>query len=286
MNKLLKNILDYDLIGIGEHVHGEMTSWKFRYKIIKYLTKYTDKVYILCEQLDFFVNNFNKKNIKFTFTKDGFYPFITHNGNMTKEHLYYTKKIYNLPKIKFYGIDIQIVKFPELYKNIDKDLKNIIEKYKKIYLDNPSGGNRNECNANIINDLIKFINTNNKKNKFIYIAHNEHIALNCNTSRKEGIYKTEGFYLKNILNLKYLSIATYALNLYSIWHCNEIMNCKIEIIKNKSKKWNYLFSSNKNSPIIIKNDFPLKLNMSVYNNKDFDYVICEYFSDKMTLRIF
>lgn len=28
---------------------------------------------------------------------------------------------------------------------------------------------------------------------------------------------------------------------------------------------------------------PKKLNMVYYNNRDFNYVICEYFSDKMTL---
>lgn len=38
MNKLLKNCKNYNLIGIGENTHGELTSWKYRYKIAKYLT--------------------------------------------------------------------------------------------------------------------------------------------------------------------------------------------------------------------------------------------------------
>ena len=33
MNNLLKIIKTYDLIGIGEETHGEIISWKFRYKI-------------------------------------------------------------------------------------------------------------------------------------------------------------------------------------------------------------------------------------------------------------
>jgi hypothetical protein len=67
---------------------------------------------------------------------------------MTNEHLYYTKKLNKLlPKIKFYGIDIQIVKFSNLYnkKNIRSELYDIIEKYKNDYLE--TGKIRNKCNA-------------------------------------------------------------------------------------------------------------------------------------------
>lgn len=287
MNKFNKKLLNYDLISIGEQVHGELTSWKFRYNIIKYLTTKCDKVYILCEQLDFFVNGLNNKNVNFIFDDYGFFPCIIYNANKSKEHLYYIKKLIKLlPKIKFYGIDIQIVKFPELYENIDKDLKNIIEKYKKDYLDNDKGSGiiRNKCNAYIINDLMNIINNKSKDiNKFVYLAHNEHISFNCNEMRKNKQYLTEGYYLKNILNINYLSIATYSLNIYSIWHCNNIIkNCIIKLIKNKSKKWNDLFK-NHEKYIIIDRKYPLKLGMVDYNNMDFDYVICEYFSDNMTL---
>ena len=31
--------LDYDLIGIGEQTHGDITSWNIRYNIVKKLIK-------------------------------------------------------------------------------------------------------------------------------------------------------------------------------------------------------------------------------------------------------
>ena len=31
MNKILEECKKYDLIGIGELTHGELTSWKYRY---------------------------------------------------------------------------------------------------------------------------------------------------------------------------------------------------------------------------------------------------------------
>jgi hypothetical protein len=288
MNNLLKIIKNYDLIGIGEEAHGEIISWKFRYKIIKYLTRYYDKIYIFSEQLDFYINKLNNKNVKFIFDDYGFYPYIITKANMTKEHLYYTKKFNKLlPKIKFYGIDIQIVEFNDLYKNISNELHNIIEKYKDEYLnkDLGSGKFRNKCNAFIINDLINYINNKSSKsnNKFIYFGHNEHIAFNCDATNKDKKYLTDGCYLKNIYSIKYLSIATYSNEIYNIWHCNCTINkCKIKLLKDKNKKiWNNFFKKNENYKIISNKDLQLK--MFAYTNNDFDYVICIKNNNPITL---
>ena len=65
MNIILEECKKYDLIGIGELTHGELTSWKYRYKIVKYLTKYFNKVIIFCETLDPYISNLTpteKKN--------------------------------------------------------------------------------------------------------------------------------------------------------------------------------------------------------------------------------
>ena len=292
MDNLLKILKNYDLIGIGEQAHGELISWKIRYKIIKYLTKYYDKVYIFCEQLDYFVNGLNNKNVKFIFNEDGFYPHIMARSNLTNEHLYYTKKINKLlPKIKFYGIDIQVVKYNDLYnkKDMSSELYNIIEKYKDEYLKKNLGSGiiRNKCNAFIINDLIQFLNKKNvnstSNNKFIYLGHNEHIAFNCFGTNKDKKYLTDGYYLKNICNIKYLSIATYSNELYNVWHCIEINKCKIKLLKGKNKKiWNDLFNKNKNYKIISNSDSS-ELKMDDYSITDFDYVICVKKNHKITL---
>lgn len=279
MNIFLKKLLDYDLIGIGEQAHGELTSWKFRYKIVKYLTTKYDKVYIFCESLDYWCNKLNDKNVKFIFDEYGFYPYIIHNANKSKEHLKYTKKFIKLlPKIKFYGVDIQVVKWPGFCKESDKDLMTIMNKYKDDYLENDKGSGRlrNKYNAFIMNDLLNLLRKS-PKNKFVYLAHNEHCAPDCNGMRRNKNYLTDGYYLKNKLNINYLSVATYSLNMYSIW------TGKMELVKDKSKKWNELFENKEDYQIIESETYPKKLNMVDYNNRDFDYVICEFFSDKMTL---
>lgn len=76
MNKLLEISKNYDLIGIEEEAHGEIISQKYKYKIIKYLSNFFDKIYILSEQLDYYINELNNKNVKFNFYNDGFYPNI------------------------------------------------------------------------------------------------------------------------------------------------------------------------------------------------------------------
>ena len=51
------------------------------------------------------------------------------NANKTTQHLQITKKFNKLvPKVKFYGIDIQIVKYLEMYNILDPKLKKIIDK--------------------------------------------------------------------------------------------------------------------------------------------------------------
>jgi len=170
---------------------------------------------------------------------------------------------------------------------MSSELYNIIEKYKDEYLnkDLGSGKIRNKCNAFIINDLIKYLNKKYDKlnNKFIYLAHNEHIAFNCYATNKDKKYLTDGYYLKNICNIKYLSLATYSNELYNVWHCTTINKCKIKILKGKNKKiWNSLFKKNENYKIISNNN-ESKLIMDDYAFTDFDYVICVKNNVPMTL---
>ena len=39
----MNNLLNYNLIGIGEFSHGIMESWVFRFNLLKYAIKNTDK---------------------------------------------------------------------------------------------------------------------------------------------------------------------------------------------------------------------------------------------------
>ena len=191
--------LNYDVIGIGELTHGELTSWKIRYDIVKRLIKKNKKVYILCEQLDFFINDLNNKNVKFLFDKSGFYPNMISKANFSKEHLKITKKFNKLlPNVHFYGIDIQIVEHKYLYENLSGILKNIIKKYEKLFKEksksNMRGHYRNYINYLIISDLIGKLKNNNSS--FVYFAQNEHISFmtKYENNKSENYYLPEGYY--------------------------------------------------------------------------------------------
>ncbi len=46
----MNNLLNYNLIGIGEFSHGIQESWEFRFNLLKYVIKYTNKkIYIVNE---------------------------------------------------------------------------------------------------------------------------------------------------------------------------------------------------------------------------------------------
>jgi hypothetical protein len=207
-------------------------------------------------------------------------------SNKSIEHLDITKKFNKLvPKVKFYGIDIQIAQHPELYEMLNLKLKKIIDKYKDEYLqDTISGKARNKCNSLIINDLILEENKNKKnkndKNIYLYFAHNQHISIDCKQTRKNEKYKTEGFYLNNNNKIKYLSIATFSQYQYSLWEYDQ--KRKIKEYITKSKKWNKIFEEN--NTIILDNNNKYKLPMlNDYYPSDFHYTICEKYSDKPEL---
>ena len=280
MNKILEECKKYDLIGVGELTHGELTSWKYRYKIVKYLTKYFNKVIIFCETLNPYLHNLNKKNTKFNFYNyqnmyNEFYPSMMFNANKTTQHLQITKKFNKLvPKVKFYGIDIQIVKYLDMYNMLDSKLKKIIDKYKKIYLDDSiSGITRNKCNSSIINDLILDDKKKNKNNIYLYFAHNEHIAFNCNSTRKNNKYKTEGFYLNENPKIKYLSIATFSQFQYSLWECS-FQKCKIKKYITKSKKWDKVFREHKDKTVIVSQNHKLPM-LNDYYTSDFNFTVAD-----------
>ncbi len=283
MNNLLEECKKYDLIGIGELTHGELTSWKYRYKIVKFLIKSFDKVIIFCETLDPYIHNLNIKKTIFNFynyqnsenSNCEFYPSMAVNANKTKQHLQITKKFNKLvPNVKFYGIDIQIVKYIDMYNILDPKLKKIIDKYKKIYLgDSISGITRNKCNSSIINDLILDDKKNNNKNIYLYFAHNEHIALNCNSTRKNNKYKTEGFYLNENPKIKYLSISTFSPVQYSLWSCS-FQKCKIKKYITKSKKWDKVFREHDDEPVIVNQNHKLPM-LNDYNTSDFNFTIAD-----------
>ena len=269
--KNLYKIIDKNnLIGIGEEAHGELTSWKYRYNIIKHYTDYikknniNKKIIIFVENIDIYTNELNHKNCKFNFYNNFFYPNLIAGSERTKEHLKITKKFNKLiPYVKFIGIDIQIVEYFNLKKkdNINPLLFDLLQRYKKDYLKNTSGANRNKFNSLIIKNLMKKINYY----KCFYFAHNGHVALHQYNIRS----KTDGYYLSNYKNINYLCIFTDSLLLNNIMHCifQPKEKCKSKNYKHKyTEKYKKLF--NKNNFIILNNNKEIKY----YSSDDNHYL--------------
>ena len=82
-----------------------------------------------------------------------------------------------------------------------------------------------------------------------------------------------------------MSIGTCALNQYTVWNCNLLKNCKIKMYKIKSKKWENIFKKDKKKTVVLEsqNNLVLPINEGRCNSKDFDYIISEYYSDKLSL---
>ena len=264
---------NYDLIGIGENTHGELTSWNIRYKIVKHLLKKYKKVYILTETFDSYIKELNTKNITYKMYNDGFYPNMIYNSNKTKEHLQITKKFNNLiPDVYFMGIDIQVVEYDSLYKNISPLVYKIISKYKKHFLQysntNKRGHYRNYYNYKIICDLIKLYKKQNTI--FVYFAQNEHISYYYTSE-----YKTEGYFFKKYFKEKYINIGTLALRQYNLWKCSLLVSCKPTLYIVSDKKWKKLLKKKKKVLILPKNSKYILPFGNHYNSKHFDYVYCE-----------
>ena len=78
----MNNLLNYFLIGIGEFSHGIYESWEFRFKLLKYTMKNTNKKIIIFNEMSIWqAENINNNTI--WSRKDN--KFIKYNGIKIEE---------------------------------------------------------------------------------------------------------------------------------------------------------------------------------------------------------
>lgn len=224
------------VIGVGESAHGEDVSWKFRIKIMQFLIdlKNIDLI-ILCEHADYYVRNVRKRPAPDQFEiyrnnkNESFGHFMPHLmpfADRTRVQLDSAAEIARLARGRVYGIDIQQVSFPFMWRGCGKTVRTSMTKCGALEewrngcdKDRVDGAMRNRLNAKIIADIANSTTVmrtrRDRQPVVIYIAHNEHIS-KCARSETRT-YKTDGHYLAKDPSIEYCAIATHSPHLWATW---------------------------------------------------------------------
>lgn len=237
MSALERRLVEADVIGIGEHAHGDTVSWGWRLAIVEKLLEMGYAVTIACENTDFYLQNSSGLRLE-QLDGDGskwmvddesgrFYPSMLPFSDITQWQFCMTKEFSKLP-VEFIGTDVQQLSFGFMRQNMGDAMRSVIaaspgvhKRWIKAENDKVRrGGVRNELNAQILFDL-KMKNKNKNKSKLVYFAHNEHVALAAHQTRiSTTSYRTDGSHLEDLLrrhNLTYLSIGTFSPELWNTW---------------------------------------------------------------------
>lgn len=281
---LLKECEKADIVGIGEHHHGELLSWKWRHLIAKHLKSKGYNVVVLLEQIQIYVDGLSKtpkpkfffETINYNHCKaKKFYPHLMANA-VSKEHLKITKEFAKL-NIDMYGVDVAILRHEGLVNLIKDDyIKSIMLKqiqHWQTYSKRrrmQDGLLRNSFNANILLDVMNDKKRIDATTKILYFAHNEHVALDCEAHRNDPKYVTEGSILRSKLDKKYMSVGTFAPNMSSLWTFPDIY---IDEANRKTQK--QIVDDLKGKTYKIYKPDTCRISLDDYNNTDFDNLIVE-----------
>lgn len=301
MDSILDSVIEKacgaDLVGIGEHKHGDLTSWKFRLPLIEGLLKCNVRLMVFCENLECYVQDMNRRDrkgdVRFRILEEwgSFDPHLLPSADQTNEHLEITRHLGALKGVEFRGIDVQIMDFPLLWSLMrSRLLKKIMNKYRdewELHSQNRAtrGHTRNRLNARIILDLIAAARARKgRRTMFVYLAHNEHVATSSHLMRKDPAYKVDG-YLLNQSHLKYLSIGTYTPVQYS--RNGRPKGEKSNLYRNQRniKPIALLIKGQGENVGVLTRHAQPSMNLGEYWSDDFDYVLCESRGAKPTLLV-
>lgn len=277
---VLSKIIDpkIRLIGIGEHAHGDLVSWRWRHAIVEKLLSAGFRVVILCEQFDMYLTNTSPTSPKRMQDIDGdvelfrrygnsFYPHMIPRSESTPEHFEITRAFSLLP-CEFYGIDVKQLDFDVIIGRACKKVRSSLAASgaEKEWTEGPKdGAQRNRLNAKMIHHFVK----NNKKRrntKFLYFAHNEHVATDCDETRSDPSYKTEGRLIRELYpdTTPYLSLATFAEHTWNTWENSTTPRLLVDRIP---------------SPPLVRKVYSMG---ESYKSSDFDHVLLS--EDGRTIR--
>ena len=195
---IIENLRNYHLIGIGEFSHGINESWIFRFNLLKYFIKNSNKkITIFNEQSEWQANNI----MNFEYYNKNLDKFMKYDG-VKIEKSYKTSEGYIGGKLWQY---VHHSSESKIFLNIIRYIRKHINRIKIIGVDNDNI-DRDFDMANII------LNNLNKKHINFFWAHNAHVD-----NRKLSLDNLKwinnknhkwfcGYYLKEKLKNKYCII--------------------------------------------------------------------------------
>jgi hypothetical protein len=224
-----------EVVGLGEHAHGELLSWKRRLALVKSWVREGAKVLVLCENLDYYVQGLRDEGARLRFEFEDvrvngvehtvFTPNLMAYADRTHEHLEMTRAFASLGGggVTFYGVDVQLLDHPHLVSRTRTSaLKDAVMLHRPAWErcshTDRRGAERNRLNAETILRMARM----HPLHKVIYFAHNEHVAFGCAQTRRDPTYVTEGAILKRRLGPLYTAVATFAPVTWSVlWRAPE-----------------------------------------------------------------
>ena len=115
----MNNLLNYNLIGIGEFSHGIQESWKFRFNLLKYAMKFSNKKIVIFNEMSVWQAD-NIMNNTIWSIKDNKYIKYIKNNRFIYNLIYINEVLYNI--------------YNDMIKTISKDdIKNILNENKHNY---------------------------------------------------------------------------------------------------------------------------------------------------------
>lgn len=226
------------VVGVGEHAHGDLVSWRWREAIMRELRRRGVPFVVLCENLDFYVRGARRqggRRLEFRRHESGgltsFTPHLVAGSDLTREHMRVTRRVARLAGGHVYGIDAQAAGFPHLAAAPSPGdyVSRIAGASFRLWQAAPEaqrrdGALRNRLNADTILAALRsapprpgLARPGAPRPKLLYFAHNEHVATGCRAARENRAYQTEGALLRAALGDAYLSVATWAPRLWALW---------------------------------------------------------------------
>ena len=216
------------VIGIGEHAHGDSVSWRWRLAIAAELVRQGRRLILLCENADCYVSGLRKRRPAFARDETPppllpfhpFLPFLMPMANRSQEHLEAARELARLAEGRVYGVEVQAVDYPALLRCGGRYVRSLFARVDAAARWAADANNSNGRLRNILNaEVVAQVHRDHPGHTVLYLAHNEHVALSCETSREDPGFRTDGSVLRRLLGRRrYLSIATYSPRMWSFWN--------------------------------------------------------------------
>ena len=197
----MNNLLNYNLIGIGEFSHGIHESWEFRFKLLKYIVKHTNKKIIIFNEMAIYQAENIMNNTIWSIEQN---KFIKYNG------IKFEKPIQNY---NFVGGKLWQYCGHAMESNIFLKIIHYIRKHKDIITIIGIDNNRIDRDYDMYKIIMKYYKSNNIN---LLWAHNKHISTlplsndNMNYIENKNHKWFCGYYLKKKLKDNYCIILSQA----------------------------------------------------------------------------